>query len=228
MASAYFADSINILNATNIIVNKNINVSSGVCTLNSLTATTASAVYLPYAEYIYIGNTTTTLASTLGAGGSLPDGIIIMWSGTKAAIPAGWFICDGTTVDTTQGTLRKPDLRGKFILCSDSTTVDTTGGNATFTLQNTHIPAHTHSVNKSSDSGDHNHSINPTIGDGGAELMSDIDDTYNTISSGDSSPSYKNHTHSYTTPEAGGVDTPTPISLIPRCYALIYIIKLPP
>jgi len=37
----------------------------------------------------------------------LPAGIIVMWSGTLATIPAGWALCNGT-----QGT---PDLRDKFI-----------------------------------------------------------------------------------------------------------------
>ncbi len=40
-------------------------------------------------------------------GGSLPAGIIVMWSGTLANIPSGWHICDGT-----EGT---PDLRDKFV-----------------------------------------------------------------------------------------------------------------
>jgi hypothetical protein len=39
--------------------------------------------------------------------GSIPAGVIVMWSGVVTAIPGGWAICDGTN-----GT---PDLRGKFI-----------------------------------------------------------------------------------------------------------------
>lgn len=41
-------------------------------------------------------------------GGSLPAGIICMWSGLLANIPTGWALCDGLN-----GT---PDLRGMFIL----------------------------------------------------------------------------------------------------------------
>lgn len=42
------------------------------------------------------------------AGGGIPSGVIVMWSGLKSAIPTGWKICDGT--------LSTPDLRDRFIL----------------------------------------------------------------------------------------------------------------
>lgn len=38
----------------------------------------------------------------------VPAGIIAMWSGALASIPAGWLLCDGTN-----GT---PDLRDRFIM----------------------------------------------------------------------------------------------------------------
>jgi hypothetical protein len=41
-------------------------------------------------------------------GAGLPAGIIAMWSGTLATIPAGWALCDGTN-----GT---PDLRDRFVV----------------------------------------------------------------------------------------------------------------
>jgi hypothetical protein len=40
--------------------------------------------------------------------GIVPSGGIIMWSGTIATIPAGWYLCDGTN--------STPDLRNKFII----------------------------------------------------------------------------------------------------------------
>lgn len=39
---------------------------------------------------------------------SLPAGVIVMWSGSLDAIPAGWALCDGRN-----GT---PDLRNRFVL----------------------------------------------------------------------------------------------------------------
>jgi hypothetical protein len=40
--------------------------------------------------------------------GIIPSGVIVMWSGLVANIPAGWTLCDGT--------LGTPDLRDRFIL----------------------------------------------------------------------------------------------------------------
>ena len=61
------------------------------------------------------------------AAGGIPAGVIAMWSGTLATIPAGWTLCDGTA-----GT---PDLRDRFVYGS-SAGVDPggTGG----------APTHTH------------------------------------------------------------------------------------
>jgi len=42
-----------------------------------------------------------------GGGVTLPVGLISMWSGTLAAIPSGWALCDGQA--------GRPDLRAQFI-----------------------------------------------------------------------------------------------------------------
>ena len=55
----------------------------------------------PYGEWVQ-------LASSGGVGSGMPQGGIIMWSGTIASIPAGWSLCDGTN-----GT---PDLTDKFVV----------------------------------------------------------------------------------------------------------------
>jgi hypothetical protein len=39
---------------------------------------------------------------------SVPSGVIVMWSGDTATIPAGWVLCDGDN--------NTPDLKGKFIV----------------------------------------------------------------------------------------------------------------
>jgi microcystin-dependent protein len=41
-------------------------------------------------------------------GSPIPSGVIVMWSGTIATIPTGWYLCNGSN-----GT---PDLRDKFII----------------------------------------------------------------------------------------------------------------
>jgi microcystin-dependent protein len=73
-----------------------------------------------------------------GAGfGYVPSGGIIMWSGSVASVPAGWFLCDGTN--------STPDLRNRFIVgAGDTYAVAATGGAASVTLTEAQLPAHTH------------------------------------------------------------------------------------
>lgn len=80
----------------------------------------------------------------------IPSGVIVMWSGSQATIPAGWKLCDGTS-----GT---PNLRDRFVIGAGSAyNVAATGGsanaavvshshtaNSTFTGAS--LPTHTHSI----------------------------------------------------------------------------------
>lgn len=67
----------------------------------------------------------------------VPQGGIIMWSGSVAAVPTGWALCDGSN-----GT---PDLRGRFIIgAGGAYAVAATGGAETVTLAEANLPAHTH------------------------------------------------------------------------------------
>lgn len=61
----------------------------------------------------------------------MPAGVIVMWSGSAATIPAGWSLCDGTN-----GT---PDLRNRFVF--GATNAGGTGGSPSAA-----VPAHTHVV----------------------------------------------------------------------------------
>ena len=49
---------------------------------------------------------------------SFPLGGIVMWSGTIAQIPGGWYLCDGGTY----GGLKTPDLRNRFIVGANDVT----------------------------------------------------------------------------------------------------------
>jgi len=53
-----------------------------------------------------------TLETAIAGGGFVPTGGIIMWSGAIAAVPAGWYLCDGTN--------STPDLRNRFIIGAHS------------------------------------------------------------------------------------------------------------
>ena len=84
---------------------------------------------------------------------SFPSGGIIIWSGSAAAIPAGWLLCDGTS-----GT---PNLRDRFVVGAGTTyAVGATGGANTVTLAEANLPAHTHTVSGTTGlvSNDHTHS----------------------------------------------------------------------
>lgn len=108
---------------------------------------------------------------------------------------------------------------------SSSYVVNTTAGSTSISLQSTHIPAHTHVTKTTSITPDHGHTVNTRDGSGDDLVWRNRQVTYPSTST---STAYANHVHTYTTPLGGGVSTAvTPISLLPRCYALVYIIKIP-
>lgn len=83
----------------------------------------------------------------------VPSGFIGMWSGSVAAIPSGWLLCDGTN-----GT---PNLVDRFVVGAGSSyAVGAIGGNATNTLTTANLPAHSHSISATTDAGGaHTHTI---------------------------------------------------------------------
>lgn len=77
--------------------------------------------------------------------GSIPSGLIAIWSGSIGSIPSGWVLCDGTNLT--------PDLRNSFILgAGNSYAVGATGGSAdAIVVAHTHTatvtdPGHTHTA----------------------------------------------------------------------------------
>lgn len=59
-----------------------------------------------------VSDDSTKIATTAFVRDVIPTGVIVMWSGSIASIPAGWYLCDGTN-----GT---PDLRNKFVIAANA------------------------------------------------------------------------------------------------------------
>ena len=177
---------------------------------------------------------------------AMPVGGIIIWSGSAAAIPTGWLLCNGTS-----GT---PNLMDRFIVGAGSTyAVGATGGAATVALAEANLPSHVHGISFTSggesqghvhggttnDAGIHQHTVpsnvdnlgvntgNGTAGISGADLR--IVDSF-TASSG-------NHSHGFTTGgnnvghthaingSTQGAGSGTAHENLPPYYALCYIMK---
>jgi microcystin-dependent protein len=98
-----------------------------------------------------------------------PLGIVQMWAGALNAIPAGWALCDGSSLaikdypelykalGMTHGgvsgnSFKLPDLRSRFIVGYNSTDADyntqgKAGGAKTVAITTANMPSHTHNVN---------------------------------------------------------------------------------
>lgn len=180
-------------------------------------AVTATAAELNVLD----GITATTSALNTASTHYVPSGGIIMWSGSIASIPSGWYLCDGTN--------STPDLRNRFIVGAGSTyAVDATGGADSVTLTQNQIPGHTHTFSgTTAGGGAHDHSLRGGFGTvedfyGGSAANYGVgigseDINYKTASVG-------THTHTFsgTTASTGGG---TSHENRPPYYALAYIMK---
>ncbi len=146
-----------------------------------------------------------------GVNAAIPKGVIVMWSGSAADIPAGWALCDGNS--------GRPDLRGRFILgagtpgnrsLSDQYSAAgialaerNSGGEVRHALTEKEMPKHSHGMTFY-----------------GADLDAGWDDDnyfYTTW------PKYSKNSNNCSTTEAGGGQ---PHNNMPPFYTLCFIIKL--
>jgi hypothetical protein len=136
---------------------------------------------------------------------AVPSGGIIIWSGSVASIPTGWFLCNGAN-----GT---PDLRNRFVLGAGSTYgVGVTGGTA-----DAIVVAHSHTAT-STDSG-HIHNITgyQTLGGGGLPQYSA---TATNSAGWNSDTGYANITTTIASEGISGTN-----QNMPPYYALCFIMK---
>jgi hypothetical protein len=90
------------------------------------------------ADLLYKSTGNLHAASFTGLG--VATGLVILWYGSTASIPAGWHLCDGAA-----GTI---NLLGKFVIgagTGGNYAVGDTGGSATFTAEGT-VAVTTHAV----------------------------------------------------------------------------------
>jgi hypothetical protein len=201
-----------------------------------------------------IDHTTNTISATNGAftnmptaGGNpvVPSGVIWMWSGSIASIPAGWALCNGSS-----GT---PNLMDRFIVGAGSAYAPgATGGSLTTSEAGSHthgefgtteftaltvaqMPAHQH-TGTTDPNGSHNHALpRSAIGAGGANPGFSAGSLYDPTGPIDNTELNGLHTHNFTTNfqgsgeghvhaiSAAGTHTHT---VTPPYYALAFIMKL--
>lgn len=173
--------------------------------------------------------THTQLNATTASGVLNSPGMVILFAGSQAQIPAGWQLCNGT--GTTSTGIPVPDLRSKFIQGATGdggvTPRNSTGGalthNHTLSINGTaltiaQIPAHTHSKTYTYVAGG---ALNlgfiyndPNIYHGGGDSRTTAGPKTMTTSSTGSGAV---HTHTGSTGVSNNV---------PPYFALMYIIKL--
>jgi hypothetical protein len=91
-----------------------------------------------------VSDDSTKFATTAFVRDIIPTGVIVMWSGTIATIPTGWFLCDGSN--------STPDLRSRFIIAANADDAGVAKTNVTGSATQTGgskdaiVVSHTHSV----------------------------------------------------------------------------------
>lgn len=166
------------------------------------------------------GTTKFVVTQSLGV---LP-GTVIAFSGTfKDGYPVNkntglvdkeWHLCDGTN-----GT---PDLRNRFIYGGDGTNNGETGGEASVTLTQQTIPAHSHTASVSS-AGSHTHTA-ATFIDSGNDHINNFSCSYTARQRGTATvDSSGAHTHDITIGNTGGG---WPHNNMPPYYVLAFMMKL--
>ena len=142
--------------------------------------------------------TTAFVTSAISAIVSFPAGGIVMWSGSVASIPSGWYLCNGAN-----GT---PDLRDRFIVGAGNTyAVGATGGS-----KDAIVVAHSHTI---TDPG-HSHKYISAEGAAGTNMGGPIYRNDNAIT--------QSATTGITVNSAGSSGTN---ANLPPYYALCYIMK---
>ena len=111
------------------------------------------------ATFPNINGAVTATDEALNSLAIIPVGVISLWYGSSGSVPTGWAICNGSTVNKSDGsgTVTVPDLRDRVVIGAGSTyATGATGGATTASGISTTAGAHTHTATTSS-GGSHDH-----------------------------------------------------------------------
>lgn len=157
-----------------------------------------------------VSDDSTKFATTAFVRDIIPSGVIVMWSGSIASVPSGWYLCDGNN--------STPDLRNRFIVGAGSTySVAGTGGSA-----DAIVVSHTHTASTNT-TGAHQHVLQ--FRDGGVGNNNDaVPGSGGNLGATNSAAiaSNGNHSHTVTIDSTGSSGTN---ANLPPYYALAYIMK---
>lgn len=152
-----------------------------------------------------VSDDSTKFATTEFVRNIIPSGVIVMWSGSVATIPSGWYLCDGNN--------STPDLRNRFIVGAGSTySVAGTGGSA-----DAIVVSHSHTATSVVTDNGHSHGVNAANSVGST--------SFGTSAGGGSlstNSAQANVTVATTISSAGSSGTN---ANLPPYYALAYIMK---
>ncbi len=197
----------NLISATGNIVTT-ANIAGGNLSITGTSTLTGTATAPTAANGTSNTQVATTAFVTNALINRIPSGVIVMWSGSIASIPTGWFLCDGGN--------STPDLRDRFIVgAGNSYAVAATGGS-----KDAVVVTHTHTATSLVSDPGHTHSYTAPV--------SGIDDA------GGFLPDVLSNTASTTGSSTTGIGVTTTVdgtgvsgtnANLPPYYALAYIMK---
>ena len=172
-------------------------------------------------QYLTSAGSGTPTWTTLSIPATFVTGMIMLWSGTIATIPAGWLLCDGTS--------STPDLRNRFVIGAHSDSggaaKTTVTGSSTLSggSKDSIVVSHTHTATSSSENA-HSHNYDKASGSGFAQIsgggVGSITVLTGNSSTTTSTVSAHNHTITVNSTGSSGTD-----ANLPPYYALAYIMK---
>jgi hypothetical protein len=152
--------------------------------------------------------TTQFVQNTITNASTVPSGAILLWSGSIASIPAGWFLCDGNN--------NTPDLRDRFVVGAGSIYSPAATGGSPDAI----VVSHTHTATSVVTDPGHNHTYSAPSGfDSGGSFGGSVVENIVSSTTGNRTTGV---TVATTIASAGASGTN---ANLPPYYALAYIMK---